>query len=280
MNKQKPRFNNVYEKDSNITLCENDRMYLLDQLPDCEAELIITSPPYNINKIYEKNKLSIDDYLIKQEETIGECVRVLADNGSICYQLGNHITKAGDIVPLDILLYPLFKKFGLFLRGRIIWRFGHGLHCSKRFSGRYETIMWFTKTKDHIFNLDPVRVPQKYPNKKHYKGKKKGELSCNPKGKNPSDIWDIPNVKHNHTEKTIHPCQFPIELVSRLVLSLTNEGGLVVDPYMGVGSSLCAAVINNRRGAGSEICTEYIKIAEERIKGALEGNLKFRGCSN
>jgi len=82
-------------------------------------------------------------------------------------------------------------------------------------------------------------VPQKYPGKKYFKGEKQGQYSCNPLGKNPGDIWTIPNVKHNHVEKTIHPCQFPIELVERLVLALTKPGDLVVDPYIGVGSAAC-----------------------------------------
>ena len=113
-----------------------------------------------------------------------------------------------------------------------------GLHCKKRLSGRYETILWFTKSDDYTFNLDPIRVPQKYPNKKYFKGKNKGKLSCNPLGKNPSDVWEIPNVKHNHVEKTEHPCQFPVELVDRLVLSLTNEGDVVFDPFLDLGLQL------------------------------------------
>lgn len=87
--------------------------------------------------------------------------------------------------------YQIFKKQRLKLRNRIVWHFGHGLHASKRFSGRYETILWFSKTDNYIFNLDSVRVPAKYPGKRHFKGPKKGQPSGNPLGKNPSDIWEI-----------------------------------------------------------------------------------------
>ena len=114
--------------------------------------------------------------------------------------MGNYVNK-GEIVPLDIALYPVFQELGLKMRNRIIWRFDHGLHCSKRFSGRYESINWFTKSDRYTFHLDPVRVPQKYPGKKYFKGPKVGQLSCNPLGKNPGDVWDIPNVKYNHVEK-------------------------------------------------------------------------------
>jgi adenine-specific DNA-methyltransferase len=126
--------------------------------------------------------------------------------------------------------------------------------------------LWFTKGDDYTFNLDAVRVPQKWPNKKYFKGNKIGELSCNPLGKNPEDVWEISNVKHNHPEKTIHPCQFPLALVERLVLSMTNENDIVFDPYMGVGTSVLAAVKYNRIGYGCDIIQEYIDIAKERIE--------------
>lgn len=158
----------------------------------------------------------------------------------------------------------------------MIWCFEHGLHCKNRLSGRYETIAWFTKSDNYIFNLDSIRVPQKYPGKKYFKGPKTGEYSCNPLGKNPGDVWVIPNVKHNHVEKTIHPCQFPIELIERLVLALTNQGDLVVDPYMGVGSTACAAILHQRRAAGAELSTEYLNVAKQRIHLAMHGGLPRR----
>ncbi|MDP3066618.1 MAG: site-specific DNA-methyltransferase [Methanobacteriaceae archaeon] len=257
-----------------LKLFEGDCLDLLSQIPDNFVKLVVTSPPYNLNKDYE-NKLDMNEYISQQEAVIKECVRILADDGSICWQVGNYVDN-GKIVPLDIALYNIFDSLGLSLRNRIVWHFGHGLHASKRFSGRYEVIMWFTKNDEYIFNLDPVRVPQKYPSKKHFKGPKRGKLSCNPKGKNPSDVWDIPNVKSNHVEKTAHPCQFPVELVERLVLSLTNEGDWVFDPFMGVGSTALAALIHGRKAMGAEIMPEYIKIAKERILLAQLGKLRIR----
>jgi adenine-specific DNA-methyltransferase len=162
------------------------------------------------------------------------------------------------------------------MRNRIIWHFEHGLHCSKRFSGRYETIMWFTKSNEYIFNLDPVRVPQKYPGKKYFKGPKVGQYSCNPLGKNPGDLWIIPNVKHNHVEKTEHPCQFPVELVERLVLSLTNEGDWVFDPYLGSGSTIISALRHDRKGVGAEIVPKFVKLATDRVSQELNGTLRTR----
>lgn len=228
-----------------------------------------------MGKEYEK-KLDVEEYVVQQSEVIDKCVEKLRDGGSICWEIGNFVDN-GEIVPLDILLYDSFKKHKeLKLRNRIVWTFGHGLHCSKRFSGRYETILWFTKGDDYTFNLDAVRVPQKYPGKRHFKGPNAGEFSCHPEGKNPADVWDIPNVKANHVEKTCHPCQFPIALIQRLVLALTNTGDTVYDPFLGVGTTAVAAVINKRKVAGSEILEKYYEIATERVKQAQDGTLKFR----
>lgn len=275
-----------FRLDADIVLYAGDTNDFVATIPDNSISLIITSPPYNLGKNYE-DRLSVDDYLRNQEQLISQLYRVLKDNGSLCWQVGNFV-QDGEVYPLDILYYGMFKKLGLQLRNRIVWYFGHGLHASKRFSGRYETILWFTKGDNYTFNLDAVRIPSKYPGKRHYKGPNIGKPSGNPNGKNPSDIWevvaqdwesalwDIPNVKSNHPEKTIHPCQYPIELVERCVLALTNEGDWVFDPYAGVGTSLIAAAHHNRRGAGSEKEDEYVKIANERIQAFYNGTLKIR----
>lgn len=247
---------------------------LMKQIPDNSIQLIVTSPPYNIGKKYEK-RIQLDKYLEQQSKVIEECFRILSRHGSICWQVGNYVEK-GAIVPLDTILYPIFNGLGLRLRNRIIWNFEHGLHCSNRFSGRYETIIWFTKSDSYVFNLDPVRVPQKYPGKKYFKGPKTGQYSCNPLGKNPGDLWQIPNVKCNHVEKTIHPCQFPVELIERLVLSLTNEGDWVFDPFLGTGTSIVAAIKHGRKGAGAEIVDEYRQIASDRVTKQMQGTLRTR----
>jgi len=264
-----------YSPNSAATLYRGDRLELLKQIPAGAARLIVTSPPYNIGKKYEK-RVVFERYLESQKDTLWECSQILAADGSLCWQTGNHIALDGEIFPLDIYIYRICKDLGLKLRNRIIWCFEHGLHCKNRLSGRYETILWFTKSDDYVFNLDPIRVPQKYPGKKYFKGLKTGQYSCNPLGKNPGDVWIIPNVKHNHIEKTVHPCQFPIELIERLVLALTNKNDLVVDPYVGVGSAACAAVLHGRRAAGADTSEEYIEIAERRVLLALEKRVPRR----
>ncbi len=281
-----PETADSFRADANAVLYHGDCMDGLRAVPDGAMQLVITSPPYNLGKIYE-DAAHLDTYLEALSPVVEEIVRVMSPSGSLCWQVGNYVSK-GEIFPLDILQYPLFKTHGLKLRNRIVWHFAHGLHASKRFSGRYETLLWFTKSDDYTFNLDPVRVPAKYPGKRHFKGDKYGQPSGNPLGKNPSDIWgvvvqdwetclwDIPNVKANHPEKTIHPCQYPIELVERCVLALTNEEDWVLDPFSGVATSLLAALSNGRRGMGCEKEAEYVQIGQQRIEDLYAGRLGYR----
>lgn len=262
-------------EDQDVRMEVADNKDFLRTLDDESMRLIVTSPPYNIGKAYERRR-SLESYVQEQTEAIAQCVRVLHPSGSICWQVGNHVGKDGEVFPLDIILYDVFKQNRLHLRNRIVWHFEHGLHCSRRLSGRHETILWFTKGDGYTFNLDAIRIPSKYPNKKHFKGPRAGQLSGNPLGKNPGDVWAIPNVKSNHVEKTDHPCQFPVELVERLVLSLTNPGDSVLDPYMGVGSAVIAALKHGRRGLGCDIIPEYVDIAWRRVEALRPRTLATR----
>ena len=261
-----------------IPACEDiaceDNLSFLRRLPEASVKLVVTSPPYNLGKGYEA-RTSLEAYVEAQRRVIAQCVRVLHPRGSLCWQVGNYVAD-GEIAPLDTILYPVFRDQGLKLRNRIVWHFGHGLHCTKRLSGRYETINWWTRGDDYTWNLDSIRVPSKYPHKRHFKGPNAGKLSGNPKGKNPSDVWSFPNVKNNHPEKTIHPCQFPVELAERLVLSMTDPGNAVLDPYMGVGSTVIAALMHGRAAYGCDIVREYVEIARARVERLRSGTLRTR----
>lgn len=270
-----------YNEKSYITLFNGDCLKLLHEVPSNSVALIVTSPPYCMKKAYEDPTDDINTFKKTHERIIKEIYRVLKPGGSICWQVGYHVAKSL-VVPLDYHIYDIFTKktktlkYPFILRNRIIWTFGHGLNSTKRFSGRHETILWFSKGKDYLFNLDSVRVPQKYPGKRYYKGDKKGELSGNPLGKNPSDVWDIPNVKANHIEKTDHPCQFPVAIPQRLIRALTKENDIVLDPFMGSGTTALASLIENRKFIGAEIQNAYYDITVERIERALEGDIKIR----
>lgn len=277
-----------YEPNYDLTIVNSDILDFLDDDSSLQnISLLTTSPPYNLLKPYEE-KLDFDDYLTWQKEIIIKIIKRMSSHGSICWQVGNYIFNK-EVFPLDIYFYDIFKNCGLKLRNRIIWHFGHGLHATNRFSGRYETILWFTMSDEYTFNLPyEVRIDQKYPGKRAFKGPHKHEISSNMLGKNPSDYWElfrseweemtwaIPNVKSQHPEKTIHSSQYPIELVERLVLALTKEEDLLFDPFMGVGTSLIASCYWNRRAVGVEKERAYTDIAFDRISALLNGSLKRR----
>lgn len=251
-----------FKESNNVTLYNGDCRKLLKRLPSESVDLVVTSPPYCIGKAYEDPHDDIETFRKQHQDIFSDLYRVVKPGGSICWQIGYHVSDKC-VVPLDYIVYDIFTSMSegldnpLILRNRIVWTFGHGLNSTTRFSGRHEMILWFTKGLQTVFNLDEVRVPQKYPGKRFYKGPNKGQLSGNPMGKNPSDVWDIPNVKAKHIEKTAHPCQFPVAIPRRLIRALTNKNGLVLDPFMGSGTTGVAALIEGRRFVGSEIQKSY-----------------------
>jgi adenine-specific DNA-methyltransferase len=254
---------------------------------DDSIQLTITSPPYNIGKSYE-HRQELQDYLRPYSDFARELFRVTGESGSVCWQVGNFIDQ-GEVFPLDIFFYEVFKSAGFKLRNRIIWHFRHGLHATKRLSGRYETILWFSKGENPTFNLDSIRIPSRYPGKLAFKGPRKGKPTGNPLGKNPSDfwpdvlledweslIWDIPNVKANHPEKEVHPCQFPIELAERCLLALSQKDDLIFDPFLGVGSTAIAAQRHQRSFIGMESDKLFVEIAKDRLEQSRRGLLPVR----
>jgi adenine-specific DNA-methyltransferase len=239
------------------------------------TDLILTSPPYCIGKEYD-NSRTLDAFIEEFDRSLDAIIDAMKPGGAVCWQVGHHVAN-GSIMPLDaIIIERLRCRSELSLRNRIIWGFAHGAHAKKRFSGRHETILWYSKGEPACFNLDAVRVPQKYPGKRHYKGPRKGELSGNPLGKNPGDVWDIPNVKSRHPEKTAHPCQFPVALAARLIRALTKPGALVVDPYVGSGSCAIASLSEGRNFRGCDIEKAYIDIAVARLEKLIAGELQMR----
>lgn len=269
-----------------------DVLERLQHLDPASCALVISSPPYNIGKPYERtDERTYDEYVAWQRQVIETMLPALTENASVCWQVGTYITD-GEIFPLDVPFIEIFRSLGFHLRNRIIWRYNFGYNADKRFSGRYETVLWFSRTNIYTFNLDPVRIPQLYPGKRHSagKGEKAGKPSGNPLGKNPSDywefsaiedfqnnpVWDVPNVKANHPEHTEHPCQFPVELAERCVLALSRPGETVLDPFIGTGATAIAAVKHGRHSVGIDRHPPYLAIAEERIARYAAGDLPLR----
>ena len=177
------------------TIFRGDCLDLLRSLPDGSVDLVVSSPPYpdHLGKEYEAKK-ALAAYLDGQKRVLQECARVLSEKGSIFWQVGSFADQ-GVLIPLDIRVFPILEEAGLVPRNRIAWIRQHGVHARRKFSCRYETILWFTKSDRYPFDLDAIRVPQKYQNKKAWRGEKKGEFTCHPLGKNPGDIWAFPECE-------------------------------------------------------------------------------------
>ena len=227
-------------------------------------DLTVTSPPYNIGKAYE-TRLEVKDYIDWCKSWIDEIYQVTKDHGSFWLNIG-YLEFEGKAKALPIT-YLLWDKIEFYLIQEIIWNYGAGVAGRLFFSPRNEKILWYVKNKnDYIFNLDDIRDENvKYPNQK-----KNGKLKCNPLGKNPTDVWQIPKVtsgtNRSSKERTPHPAQFPIAMIDRIIKAGSNKGDLILDPFIGSGTAAISAMNNDRKFIGFEISEDYCKLASERIE--------------
>lgn len=224
-------------------------------------DLVVTSPPYNIKKKYKsyKDDLSLHEYLNFLKEVLCECSRILKTKGNIMINVANYIDKEGNAIPISYFIFNMLEELGLKFRQEIVWYFQGGLSATKKLSARYENILWLYKD-DYVFNLDSVRV----------KEWKRVDKRNNPNGKNPTNVWEINRVAYGSKEKTEHPAQFPLAMIERIVKGWSNENAIVLDPFMGSGTTAIACVNNNRNYIGFELDEEYYNIANERINKQLE----------
>jgi adenine-specific DNA-methyltransferase len=252
-----------FETDTCILFC-GDTLKMQEKLKDEMFDAIITSPPYNIGKEYENIK-PLQDYINWSTQWISASSKILVSNGALLLNLGYvSIEGQAHAVPLP---YLLWDKIPLYLNQEIIWNYSAGVACKNYLSPRNEKILWYVKnSKNYVFNLDAIRDKNvKYPN-----SKRNGKLRVNTLGKNPSDVWEIAKVTTGYNrspeERTPHPCQFPTDLIDRLVLGFTNAGGIVFDPFIGSGTTFESCIKNRRYCVGFEIKPEYCKIAKNRIR--------------
>lgn len=236
------------------TTVQSDALTFLKALPDNSVQLHVTSPPYNISKSYDgsDDAMAHVAYLGWQVQLIAELQRTLRPSGTIVYQVGTTLNQDGERVPIDILLDQYFRMAKLTFQSRIMWP-GYGSPEPKsHLKPAYETALVFSKGEP-LFNPNAIREPQLHPDKRHFKGPHKGELSGHALGAFPTDIWKINRVGHNNTEKTTHPAQYPIEFPLRAILAYTLPGNLVCDIFSGSGSTQIAAVRAGRSFVGSDL---------------------------
>jgi|SRR5699024_6424921 len=255
-----------YYKDERVILYNMDSLEALQKLSNGKEtiDLTVTSPPYNIGKEYEEI-LPLEDYLNWSEKWMELVYTNTKENGSFWLNVGYiPIKNKGKAVPLP---YLLWDKNKFFMIQELVWNYGAGVAARKSLSPRNEKILWYVKNQnDYTFNLDSIRDPNvKYPNQK-----KNGKIRVNPLGKNPSDVWQIPKVtsgrNRSSKERVNHPAQTPIELFKRIILASSNKDELILDPFIGSGTTAVIAKELDRYCLGFDLNEEYLKIAIERIK--------------
>lgn len=251
-----------------VAIYKRDCIEGMKDLPNGVVSTTITSPPYNIGKEYEE-LAHLEDYLKWCESWIKEIYRITDESGTFWLNVGYlEVEGKGLAVPIP---YLLWNRTPFYLLQEVVWNYAAGVACKKRFSPRNEKLLWYVKDQQcYTFNLDDVRDPNvKYPNQK-----KNGKLKCNPLGKNPSDVWQITKVtsgkNRSSVERTPHPAQFPMALVERMLKASSCEGDLILDPFMGSGSTAECALRNNRYVIGFELEEKYIGYAKERINNYLD----------
>jgi DNA modification methylase len=248
------------------TTAKADVLDFMDSLPDDSISAFVTSPPYNLGKKYG-NSPSADTMRFTYYhgwlmQVISEIARTLTPGGVVCLNVGKTRDWEGTLMPLDVLLYEDLRRAGLTFQNRVIWTIPHGLTPACRLADRYETILVFSKGDQATFNPNCARRPQKDPSKRAFKGPNKGQLSSNPLGAHPTDVWsDIGNVGHNHPDSLEgkHPAQFPVALAKRCILLYTEAGALVCDPFSGSGSSAVAALESGRNFVGADLFYEGLR---------------------
>jgi len=256
-----------YFQAPNCLIYNMDCLEAIKLLPEKLVALTVTSPPYNIGKEYEK-LLLLDEYLNWCEQWIGEVYRVTVDRGAFWLNLGYlSMRDRAKAIPIS---YLLWDKVPFYLIQEVVWNYGAGVAGSKFFSPRNEKFLWYVKNQDkYTFNLDEVRDPNvKYPNQK-----KNGKIKVNLKGKNPTDVWQFPKVTSGKNraskERTAHPAQFPVAVVDRIIKSASNFNDIVLDPFMGSGTTAIVALGLQRQVIGFEIRADYCEIVANRIDDFL-----------
>lgn len=278
-----------YIKGKKDYIINSDTNSALAEFENNSIDLMITSPGYFVGKKYEIDK-SFAEYIEYHTKTVHLLYDKLAKDGSVFWNVAQTPLN-NEIIPLGALYYNIFKEAGFYLKNWIIWHFEGGINTKNRLSGRYENILWFVKDKDNYkFNLDDIRVPAKWQN----------DPRVNPKGKNPTDVWEfkskdlkteeikffidqikkdnernksdlsdnfmyIDRVVNVSNEKTIHPCQFPEKLIERIIKASSNKGDMVVDIFLGSGTTAKVSKELKRNFIGIDLDLDYCKVSQKRI---------------
>lgn len=270
----KSKLGKPYYETENFQLYNLDCVEAMEHIDQEIIDLTVTSPPYNIGKAYEEIR-PLDEYLSWCGKWINLIHKITVADGSFLLNVGYlEVPNKGRAVPIA---YLIWDKSDFYLVQEIVWNYGAGVSCKHILSPRNEKILWYVKnSKDYTFNLDEIRDKNvKYPNQK-----KNGKLRCNTLGKNPSDVWQIAKVtsgkKRASKERTFHPAQFPMDMIERVIKGFSNPGDLVMDPFIGSGTTAEVALKYKRKIIGFEIKKEYCDLIVDRLeRNVTQSKLSF-----
>ncbi|MCM1297353.1 MAG: site-specific DNA-methyltransferase [Muribaculaceae bacterium] len=250
-------------KTENIYVDFGDSRKLLKTVPSGSVKLAVTSPPYNLGKPYGKykDKIPLNEWKELILEVTEDIYRILTPDGSFFLNLSPiPFGEEKEILPLPYIGYEIMKEVGFYIRNIITWTFNNMQNCSQRLSGRYENIIWGVKDlKNYVFNLDAVRIPYITQNDKRLEGGA---------GRNPTDVWYFNRV-NNMTKSKLglsHPTVYPLEMIERIVKMSSDDGDTVLDPFLGSGTTMVAALKSGRKGIGFELDQSYENEIKKRIE--------------
>lgn len=227
---------------------------LLKTLETESIDLIVADPPYNLGKDYGNNHdlKGFEEYILFTREWLSEAKRVLKPEGSIYVFMGvRFISYLYDIMDRDLKL---------FFNSWIVWHYTQGMGKTKGFSSRHDDILVFNKGKNFTFNLDDIRVPQKFYRERN-----------NMRGANPGDVWQFSHVHYSNPNRQNHPTQKPEGIIERIVLASSNKGDIVLDPFSGSGTTLRVCQQLGRKAIGFELNPEYVAMTEQRLSEPFSG---------
>ncbi len=248
-----------------------DALTGMARMGDASVDLVIVDPPYGLGKDYgnDSDRLAAPEYLAWSRRWINAVVPKLKAKGSL------YVFLTWQHSP-EIFSY---LKTRMTMVNEIIWdrRVPSMGGSTRKFSSVHDNIGFFAKSRDYYFDIDAVRIPYDAETKKArtrsvFVGAKWLEIGYNPK-----DVWSVSRLHRQHGEREDHPTQKPLEIVERMVLASCPEGGTVLDPFMGSGTSAVAALRHARRFVGFELNPDYFAIVERRIAETTNGRLGAGG---
>ncbi|HUU98805.1 MAG TPA: site-specific DNA-methyltransferase [Phycisphaerae bacterium] len=241
------------------TIYCGDACELLESWSPGTVDLAFADPPFNIGYVYDKYQDDLPD-----EQYVGWCRRWMAGCQRVLKASGSFYIAIGDDFAAETRM--LGRELGLHLRNWIVWHYTFGQNTKNKFCRAHTHIFYFTKHSSRFtFNDQALR----FPSARHTEYQ---DLRANPAGRLPDDVWDeYPRVCGTFRERAgFHGCQMPEALLMRIILASSNPGDVVLDPFVGSGTTAVAAKRLGRRYVGIDISPEYVKHTQERLAATAE----------